>query len=144
VASKYHTLWSARPPSDLMNEYRIQISYADGCKELRPEFKLFEPASIIIKILDCHWPFKGSVAASLDHSVQDFMNPLLAIFLKELELTDSTVIWKGFSLSFECIVNHELLHACGDSPRLRHEVHDGIIRHNMICSEAINNLTKKL
>ena len=68
------------------------------------------------------------------------MNPTITIYLDALEISDSAINWIGFSTSFESIIYHELLHACGDSPVLRNEVHDGVIRHTLVCSEAINNL----
>jgi hypothetical protein len=72
------------------------------------------------------------------------MNPMLIIYLDILEVRNSAINWIGFSASFESIIYHELLHACGDSPVLRNEVQDGVIRHTKICSEAINNLCKQV
>jgi hypothetical protein len=45
VATKYRALWSAKA-SDLMDEYHLQITYAQGYGEILPDFALFEPAII--------------------------------------------------------------------------------------------------
>ncbi|MFZ0513428.1 MAG: hypothetical protein WAM14_17615 [Candidatus Nitrosopolaris sp.] len=68
------------------------------------------------------------------------MNPTLIIYLEIIEVRDSTINWTNFSIPFESIIYHELLHACGNSPVLRKEIHDGVIRQTIVCSEAINNL----
>lgn len=140
VASKYRTMWSAKT-SHLMSEYHLLITYAEGCKELLPDFALFEPHMIHSKILDCYYQPNTYTAATTAYSINDPMNPVLTIYLKILEANDSTIIWTGFSDSFESIINHELLHCCGDSPLLNRDIYDGVIRHTMVGNEAISNLS---
>ena len=53
------------------------------------------------------------------------MNPTITIYLEAFDVNDSEINWIGFCESFESIIYHELLHACGDSPELRNEIHDG-------------------
>ena len=144
VSNKYRIFWSLKSRTDLMGGYNLSVTYRDGCRELESAFELFEPTTIYGKILDSYCPANlKTTAATIQHSIDDPMNPLLTIYAKALQVTDSTtIVWTGFSTSFESIMYHELLHACGDSPILRKEIHDGVIRHTMICSEAINNLLK--
>jgi hypothetical protein len=143
VSNKYRIFWSLKPPTNLMGEYDLSVTYEDGLRELQPAFELFEPITIHGKILDCYYPGNLLTAATIQHSIEDSMNPLLTIYAKALQIKGSTtIVWAGFSTSFESIIYHELLHACGDSPILRKEIHDGVIRHTMVCSEAVNNLLK--
>jgi hypothetical protein len=143
VTKRYCALWSTKPPEQKMSEYHLpDITYAQGKSELLPHFVLFEPSTIHIKIFDCYCPLNPSTAAMVEYSGDNPMNPILIIYLAVLEVRNSTINWTGFSTSFESIIYHELLHACGDSPVLRKEIHDGVIRQTTICSEAINNLCK--
>lgn len=144
VSSTYRGEWSLRPSTDLMGDYDMpSITFEVGCKELEPTFDLFEPDTVHAKIMDSYCPWNRKTAATTGHSLEDRMNRLITIYLKALEVTDSQIIWIGFSDSFETIINHELLHACGDSPVLRKEVHDGIIRHNKVAKEAITSLSAR-
>lgn len=143
VLNKYRIFWSLKPPTNLMGEYHLSVTYGDGRRELEQAFELFEPTSIHGKILDCYYPGNLNTAATTQHSIDDPMNPLLTIYAKALQVKGSTtIVWTGFSTSFESIIYHEILHACGDSPILKKEIHDGVIRHTMVCSEAIKNLLK--
>jgi hypothetical protein len=127
-----------------MSDYDMpNTPFGVGCKELEPSFELFEPDTFHAKILDSYCPWNQKTASTTGHSLEDRMNPLITIYLKALEVTNSQIIWTGFSDSFETIINHELLHACGDSPVLRKEVHDGIIRHNKVAKEAIASLSAR-
>jgi hypothetical protein len=141
VSSKYLSLWEAMPSTDLLKEYHLNITYQDGCRELKPTFQLFEPSSIRSRIFDSCLELRPDTPALIQHSIGDPLNPILLLFLKTLEIKNSGIFWKGTSITFESIVNHELLHACGDSPILRQGVIDGVIRHTMVCNEAILNLT---
>jgi hypothetical protein len=139
VARRYSALWNAKS-SELMSEYHFQITYTQGRSEIQPDFVLFEPSTIRINVFNSCCPSNPSIAATVVHSRDNPMNPTITIYLDALEISDSAINWIGFSASFESIIYHELLHACGDSPVLRNEVHDGVIRHTLVCSEAINNL----
>jgi hypothetical protein len=143
VSLKYRALWAPRPSTDLMSEYNLPITYKEGSKELESEFKLFEPSSIRIRIIDSLYQENAQVPAMIEHSLINPTNPLLTIYLKSMEVIDSKITWKGSSISLQSIINHELLHACGDSPILRSEIHDGVLRHTMVCNEAINNLISR-
>jgi hypothetical protein len=142
VARRYRALWNTRPSEQKMSECHLQdTTYAQGISEILPGFVLIEPSSIRIKIFNRYHPSDSRIAAAVEHSKDNLMNPTLIIYLEILEVTDSTINWIGFSTSFESIIYHELLHACGDSPVLRKEIQDGLIRHTMVCNEAINNLS---
>jgi hypothetical protein len=137
-SSKHRDEWMAKA-SEIMLDYGI--TYGDGCNELVPSFKLFEPASIHINILDSECPWGRNTSAVVIHSRDTVMNPTINIYLKALELRDSTIIWIGFTTPFDHVINHELLHVCGDSPEIVEGIRDGVIRHTLICNEAIDNLT---
>jgi hypothetical protein len=143
VSNFYRNKWASRASTEIMDEYKIPISYRDGSKELEPDFKLFEPTEIHVKVIDSYYSVNPKVAATLEHSIFDQMNPLLTIYTGPLEIAGGIIIWKGFSTTFQSIITHELLHACGDSPILRSEIHDGVLRHTMVCNEAINNLLSR-
>jgi hypothetical protein len=143
VARRYRALWKTKPSEQKMSEYQLpDLTYAQGISEVLPDFVLFEPSSIRVKIFNRYCPSNPSIAATVLHSKDNLMNPMLIIYLDILEVRNSTIYWTGFSTSFEYIIYHELLHACGDSPELRNEIRDGFIRQTMVCSEAICNLCK--
>ena len=143
VARRYCASWKTKPSEQKMSEYQLpDLTYAKGISEILPDFLLFEPSSIRVRIFNRYCPSNPSIAATVLHSKDNPMNPTLILYLEILEVRNSTINWTGFSTSFESIIYHELLHACGDSPELRNEIHDGVIRHTMVCSEAINNLCK--
>ena len=75
----------------------------------------------------------GEKGQSVLHAAKDIINKFFSIGVKN-------IVWRAFSLLFKCVVNRELLHACGDSPMLREEVRDGIIRPNIIGWDALNHL----
>lgn len=139
VSNKYRVIWSLRQPTDLMSEYNLPITYEAGCKELVPHFELSEPITIRVKILDSYHPENPDCPATTGHL--DAKNSILTIYLKALEVGNSGIIEKKSGNSLASIINHELLHACGDSPILREEIHDGVLRHSMVPEEAINNLS---
>jgi len=141
VARRYSALWNMMPPEKKMSEYYLpETTYAEGRNEILPGFILFEPSNIHIHIFNRYCPSNPSTPATVQ-STDNPMNPTLSIYLEILEVRDSTINYLG--ISFESIIYHELLHACGDSPALRKEIHDGVIRHTMVCNEAINNLCKQ-
>jgi hypothetical protein len=141
VAASFRDTWSLRASSTLMSEYHLSITYGDGCKELEPLYELFEPDSILVRILDSYHPLNPDIPASTELS--EPINPLITIYLKALEFADEEIIEKKSRNTLESIINHELLHACGDSPRLRCEIHDGVIRQTIVPREAIMNLSSK-
>ena len=120
----------------------MHLTFEDGLSELHPPFELFEPSNIRINVLGSRNAMNAKVGATITHFPHDPFNPILTIYLEPLEITDSTIRWKGFSNSFESIIYHELLHACGDSPILRNGIRDGVIRHTMIgtvsCKQPTN------
>jgi hypothetical protein len=140
VSSKYYPMWSAKA-SEPMTEC-LGITYGEGAKELLSPFKLFEPASISIKILDSYCPSNPKAMAEINHTI-DLMNPHIMIYLRALEIRDSRISWIGFDTQFEFVINHELLHACGDSPGIV-GVRDGVIRQTLVCNEAIDNLSRNI
>ena len=143
VARRYCALWNTKPPELKMLEYHLpDVTYAEGRNEILSDFVLFEPSAIRINVFNRYCPSNPSIAATVVHSKGNPMNPTISIYLEALEVNDSAINWIGFCDSFESIIYHELLHACGDSPVLRNEIHDGVIRHTVVCSEAINNLCK--
>jgi hypothetical protein len=96
VANKYRILWSLKPPTNLMREYDLNVTYVDGRRELQPAFEL-EPITIDGKILDCYYPGDLLTAATIQHSIDDSMNPLLTIYAKSLQAKGSTtIVWAGF------------------------------------------------
>lgn len=112
VSSTYRSEWSLKPSTDLMSDYEMpNSSFGVGCRELEPSFDLFEPDTVHVKILNSYCLWNQSTSATTRHSVENRMNPLITIYLKALEVTDSQIIWTGFSDSFEIIINHEsILH----------------------------------
>ena len=125
-----------------MREYDLSITYGDARRELQPAFELFEPITIHGRILDCYYPGNLLTAATIQHSIDNSMNPLLTIYAKAPQVKGSTtIVWAGFSTSFESVIYHELLHAWRFA-YTQERIHDGVIRHTMICSEAVNNLLK--
>jgi hypothetical protein len=143
VARRYCALWNSKPSEQKMSEYHLpDLNYAEGRNEILPDFVLFEPSTIRINVFNRYCPSNPSIAATVVHSMDNPMNPTITIYLEAFDVNDSEINWIGFCESFESIIYHELLHACGDSPELRNEIHDGVIRHAMVCNEAINNLCK--
>ena len=141
VARLYSALWNMKAPEQKMSEYHLPYTtYAEGRNEILPSFILFEPSSLGVKILNRYYPSNPHIAAEVEHSKVNPMNPMLIIYLEILEVRDSTINDQRTGISLETIIYHELLHVCGDSPKLRDEIHDGVIRHIMVCNEAINNL----
>ena len=123
-----------------MSEYHLQdTTYVQGIREILPDFVLFEPTTIHIHMFNGYCPSNPGIPAITVQSMENRLNPTLIIYLEILEVRDSTINDKRTGISFECIIYHELLHACGDSPVLRKEMHDGVIRHTMVCNKAINN-----
>jgi hypothetical protein len=122
VSKEYRIFWSLKPVTNLMREYDLSVTYGDARRELQPAFELFEPITIHGRILDCYYPGNLLTAATIQHSIDNSMNPLLTIYAKAPQVKGSTtIVWAGFSTSFESVIYHELLHACGDSPILRKE-----------------------
>jgi hypothetical protein len=144
VARLYSALWNTMPPEKKMSEYNLPYTtYTEGRSEILLDFILFEPSNIHIHIFNGSCPSNRSTPAITVQPMDNPMNPTLFIYLEALEVKDLTIKDKRTGLPFESIIYHELLHACGDSQAIRKEIHDGVIRHTMVCNEAINNLCKQ-
>ena len=136
VARRYRAVWNTKPSEQKMSEYHLQdTTYVQGISEILPDFVLFEPTAIHIHMFNGYCPSNPGIPAITVQSMENRMNPTLIIYLEILEVRDSTINDKRTGISFECIIYHELLHACGDSPALRKEIHDGVIRHTTVCNK---------
>jgi len=116
------------------------VTYADGIAELAPPFVLYQPRSLTLDVLDMAFPNNPSVPAG-----QRFTNPEktdsdVLMFLRAFDFTGNNLILLYNPLtSFRCIIYHELLHACGETPEVRN-IRDGAIRHSMIGCDALTEL----
>jgi hypothetical protein len=153
VANKYRDLWNTKNPNDIMNEYGLPITtYKDGLRELDPAFLLTCPSTIRLNIcelyIDAKFPKeKNRNVAScvsfsrISSSEIDLQNPILHIFLPTLEVKDSTITWPHRpAVSFTSIIIHEFLHLCGEVKTPQRGIVDGVVRHTMIGTEAIEPL----
>jgi hypothetical protein len=154
VAGKYRNLWNTKNSSDIMNEYGLpNTTYKDGLRELDPEFLLSCPSTIRMYIRDVHVDAilhekknNHDAAAAVSFSKTstseiDLQNPSLQVFLPTLEVKDSKIIWIHRPLtSFTSIIIHEFLHLCGEVKGPQRDIVDGVIKHTMIGTEAIEPL----
>ena len=139
VAGKYRSLWSSKAETDLMEEYGLgNITYKRGLEELVVPFELYSPNFIFAQILESSHPVNRAVPASQNY-LSTTKDSLITIFLQPLNVVGSSVVLRELSGSFDCIVYHELIHACGDAPELR-KIVDGVIRHTLVGCEAVGGL----
>ena len=85
VSKEYRIFWSLKPITNLMREYDLSVTYGDARRELQRAFELFEPITIHGRILDCYYPGNLLIAATIQHSIDNSMNPLLTIYAKLLK-----------------------------------------------------------
>jgi hypothetical protein len=74
VTKRYSALWNTQP-SELMLEYRLPITYVQGKSEIQPEFVLFEPSTIRIKIINRYHSSNHPIAAAVEYFTDNPMEP---------------------------------------------------------------------
>lgn len=132
--------WNMNPPNSFMTKYNLsKITYERGIWEATPTFDLYEPKQIDLCIFKTiTHPKNPSTAMSIQKLDEEGKMLRLNVFLKTFEERGKTFHWIGYCMSIDKCTFHELLHACGDASwRYRH---DGLIRHNIIGIEAIQQL----
>jgi hypothetical protein len=92
VSNEYRIFWSLKPVTNLMREYDSSVMYGDARREIQPTFELFEPITIHGRIFDCYYLGNLLTAATIQHSIDNSMNPLLAIYAKAPQVKGSTTI----------------------------------------------------
>jgi hypothetical protein len=144
VADVYRNYWNTKNPNDIMIEYGLpNTTYKDGLRELDPAFLLTCPSIIRMNILNSRVNTMDSTkspdvaAGVLPHPT----DPILYVFLPTFKIKDSTIVWTHRpSTSFISIIIHESLHLCGEVETAQRKIVDGVIRHTMIGTEAIEPL----
>jgi hypothetical protein len=118
-------------------EYEIE----KGMCQLALPFKLNTPKTITVNI---NKQGKRDAPAEvmfsngkfdIDNISYKFEKTTLLIYLNLLQYDSDTIVWLGhYPYYLKDIVYHELVHICGDI------VCDGVIRHNMVGIDVINEL----
>lgn len=116
----------------MTNEGLSGMTYSQGIKEIEKEFKLNEPQSITVEILENKKSNVNNGKASMETYLEDPSKPIIYIYL---DFFNDDLVWIGFWESIENIFLHELLHAYGDT------TNDGLIRHNLV---GVNTLIRLL
>lgn len=144
VANAYRNIWSTKNPNDFMIEYGLEYTtYESGIRELNPPFLLAAPLTVHIQVFDSQidelYPqYSANSNAAAGVLYGDPMNPKLMIFLPTLEVTNSTITWTHRNrTSFKSVIIHEFLHLCGEVKTPTRDIIDGVIRHTMVGTEAI-------
>jgi hypothetical protein len=57
-----------------------------------------------------------------------------------LEISNPIVRWINYKQTFQQVIIHEFLHLCGEVETAQRKIVDGVIRHTMIGTKAIEPL----
>jgi hypothetical protein len=147
IAKVYHGIWSTKNLNDFMVEYGLEhTTYGSGIRELDPPFLLTAPLTVHIQVFDfrvdvLYLQYSNNREAAAAVPSGDPMNPKLMIFLPTLEVINSTITWTHRPMiSFKSVIIHEFLHLCGEVKTQTRDIVDGVIRHTMVGTEAIESL----
>jgi hypothetical protein len=137
LAAQDRAEWSLRDPESTMTDLGLpNTTYRDGIQELAIPFELFEPASISLDLVDTVYSPAPSCPA-ITVSLPDPRFSAITVFLPTLSFEGPLIRWRRDT--FECVIYHELLHACGDTEE-RRGIKDGVIRHTLVGCGAVERL----
>src|SRR5208282_1939511 len=141
LAKIYVSEWKLKTVSDFMIEFGLpHTTYSEGINELQIPYALFEPTNIVLDIIDSSYPLNKLTPACQSFLASGNNSSLVRIFLRALRIHGSDIeLIDNSKTAFKCVVYHELIHACGDTPELRGIV-DGVVRHTLIGCHALLNL----
>jgi hypothetical protein len=118
-----------------------------GIPQTQPPFDLFEPESVSV-IIWSNRVYPGHENSPMLTGVQPnpdtWKNPKLFIILRYFEEVDGQIKCKTLRESFEDQLIHEFLHCCGDADWRNPQIHDGIVRHNIVGVQAIKEAINPL
>jgi hypothetical protein len=136
--------WKTEPQTERMtNEGLPDLTYEAGLRELSVPFELFEPAKIVLDIVDSSHPRNSDVPAAqrfIDAVNTKYSESWIQVYLRAFNFEGKNIMLRfNPTIPFRCVIYHELIHACGDTPDLRGIV-DGVIRHTTVGCMAILSL----